>query len=123
MSFNAFTSVNYPLPAIIRNDRIVREGREGMTIPTAAGTPVAARAEQQRVYERLDEHVVVVRLTRPGTGILDALGPDYDAVILETFGIGGIPECRGAHFERAIFDWIDCGKTIVLTTQVSEDGP
>ena len=37
MSFNAFTSVNYPLPAIIRNDRIVREGREGMTIPGAMG--------------------------------------------------------------------------------------
>ena len=123
MSFNAFTSVNYPLPAIIRNDRIVREGREGMTIPTAAGTPVAARAERPRVYERLDEHVVVVRLTPGlGPGILDALGPDYDAVILETFGIGGIPECRGAHFEQAIFDWIDCGKTIVLTTQVSEEG-
>ncbi len=122
MSFNAFTSVNYPLPAIIRNDRIVREGREGMTI-TGAGASVAARAGRPRVYERLDEHVVVVRLTPGlGPGILDALGPDYDAVILETFGIGGIPECKGAHFEQAIFDWIDCGKTIVLTTQVSEEG-
>ncbi len=65
----------------------------------------------------------MVRLTPGlGPGILDALGPDYDAVILETFGIGGIPECKGAHFEQAIFDWIDCGKTIVLTTQVSEEG-
>ena len=123
MSFNAFTSVNYPLPAIIRNDRIVREGREGMTIPGAMDGGSAQQAGRPRVYERLDEHVVVVRLTPGlGPGILDALGPDYDAVILETFGIGGIPECKGAHFEQAIFDWIDCGKTIVLTTQVSEEG-
>ncbi len=122
MSFNAFTSVNYPLPAIIRNDRIIREGREGMTITGSSVTP-AQRAGHPRVYERLDEHVVVIRLTPGlGSGILDALGPGFNAVILETFGIGGIPECKGAHFEQAIFDWIDCGKTIVLTTQVSEEG-
>ena len=122
MSFNAFTSVNYPLPAIIRNDRIVREGREGMTITGSSVTP-AQRAGHPRVYERLDEHVVVIRLTPGlGPGILDALGPGFNAVILETFGIGGIPECKGAHFEQAIFDWIDRGKTIVLTTQVSEEG-
>lgn len=122
MSFNAFTSVNYPLPAIIRNDRIVREGREGMTIPGAGAHP-ARREGRPRVYERLDERVVVVRLTPGlGPGILDALDPGYDAVILETFGIGGIPECEGARFERAIFDWIGRGKTVVLTTQVSEEG-
>ncbi len=122
MSFNAFTSVNYPLPAIIRNNRIIREGREGMTISGAAGAGRQRRG-RPRVYEQLDEHVVVVRLT-PGLGpnILDALGPDYDAVILETFGIGGIPECKDARFEQAILDWIGCGKTIVLTTQVSEEG-
>ena len=40
-------------------------------------------------------------------GILDALADSYDAVILETFGIGGIPEFgeSGESFQEAIFRW------------------
>ncbi len=46
-----------------------------------------------RFYDSIDPRVFVLKLT-PGVnpGILDALADSYDAVILETFGIGGIPE-------------------------------
>ena len=111
MSFNAFTSVNYPVLALIRNDRIVRTGR----------APVDPAP--MRVYDRLDERVFVLKLTPElNPGIFELLKRDYDAVIVETFGIGGIPEYEDASFERAIFDWVDGGRTLVVTTQVPEEG-
>lgn len=53
--------------------------------------------------------------------IFDLLSGHYDAIILETFGIGGIPEYDDS-FEKAIFSWVDSGKTIAVTTQVPEEG-
>ena len=81
-----------------------------------------------RIYDALDERVFVLKLT-PGIdpAVFDLLRPRYDAVIMETFGIGGIPEygrdgSAGASFKRAVFDWVDSGRTAVITTQVPEEG-
>ena len=112
MSFNAFASVNYPEVALIRNDRIIR-----------AGSPAtcAACAESPRFYDRLDERVFVLKLTpEMSPCIFELLKPQCDAIILETFGIGGIPDY--GDYRRAIFDWVDAGKTLVMTTQVPEEG-
>ena len=112
MSANAFTSINFPALAVLRGDRIIRGvGMEERT----GGTP--------RFFDTLDERVCVLKLT-PGLSpsIFETLKPAYDAVILETFGIGGIPERQGASYEKAIFDWIESGRTVVVTTQVPEEG-
>ena len=115
MSFNAFISVNYPPIAYIRNDRIVRNGLHG----------THQNENPVRFYDSIDPRVFVLKLT-PGVnpGILDALADSYDAVILETFGIGGIPEFgeSGESFQEAIFRWVDSGRTVVMTTQVPEEG-
>lgn len=111
MSYNAFASMNYPSLAVVRNNKIVR-----------AGTPSAEGAEGLRCYDTLNERVIVLKLTpelRPA--VLELLMRDYDAVILETFGIGGIPDAEGG-WKRAIFDWIESGRTLVVTTQVPEEG-
>ena len=112
MSFNAFASVNYPEIAVIRNDRIIR-----------AGSPAtcATAHEGVRFYERINERVFVLKLTpEMNPRVFDLLKQDCDAIILETFGIGGIPDY--GDYKRAIFDWVDAGKTLVLTTQVPEEG-
>ena len=112
MSFNAFTSVNFPVLALIRNDRIVRSGSD----------PKPARSDM-RVYDALDERVFVLKLTpEMNPGIFELLKRDYDAVIVETFGIGGIPEYEDSSYEEAIFDWVASGRTLVVTTQVPEEG-
>lgn len=112
MSFNAFTSVNYPNLALIRNDRIVRAGFDRLP---ASG--------ELKTYDRLNERVFVLKLTpEMSPDVFGLLKRDYDAVILETFGIGGIPEYEDASYERAIFDWVDSGHTLVVTTQVPEEG-
>ena len=111
MSYNAFTSVNWPLAAIIRGGRVVREG-------TGAVSP-SAESVHPLFSHRLDEHVVVLKLT-PGLrpSVFRSLSTSCTAVILETFGIGGIPE----GFEQTLFSWVDSGHTLVMTTQVPEEG-
>ena len=116
MSANAFTSVNFPPIAYIRNNRVVRSGA-GPATDTAQGAA--------RFYDSLDERVAVLKLT-PGMTphVFEVLKEEYDGLILETFGLGGIPDygVEGPSFRRAIFDWVDSGRTIVMTTQVPEEG-
>ena len=125
MSFNAFISVNYPSLAYIRNDRIIRSA----ILPTPAEIEAACPAIppiEPTLYDRIDDRVCVLKLT-PGLtpAVFELLAPSYDAIILETFGMGGIPE-YGADatrsYQRAIFDWVDSGRTVVMTTQVPEEG-
>ena len=115
MSFNAFASVNFPSLAYIRNDRIIRSGT----------TPQTETDNNPQFFHALNDRVCTLKLT-PGLSadIFRLLQPDYDGIILETFGIGGVPECGadGKPFQQAIFDWVDSGRTVVMTTQVPEEG-
>ena len=54
--------------------------------------------------------------------ILDYLGEHYDAVIVEGFGIGGIPNTEVQMFKEKIADFLDKGKTLVITTQEPLEG-
>lgn len=113
MSFNAFSSMNFPSLAYVRGGSIVRPARMG---------PARRDHGGPRFYDALNERVIVLKLTpelKPT--IFGLLKPDYDAVILETFGIGGIPAYDGS-YQDAIFDWVDSGRALVVTTQVPEEG-
>ena len=113
MSFNAFSSMNFPSLAYVRGGSIVR--------PAGMG-PARRDHGGPRFYDALNERVIVLKLTpelKPA--IFGLLKPDYDAVILETFGIGGIPAYDGS-YQDAIFDWVDSGRALVVTTQVPEEG-
>lgn len=153
MSFNAFASVNYPVLAYLRQNKIIRsgsvavaagfaEGETAASMGTArvgTGTRGAAAGQRTdgeealggatlpipRFYTAVDSRVCALKLT-PGLTphMFELLKPDYDAIILETFGMGGVPElgADGASFQEAIFNWVDSGRTIVMTTQVPEEG-
>ena len=112
MSANAFASVNFPALALFRDDRIVRVIDDPVPAPSAL-----------RVTDGLNSRVFVLKLL-PGMdpAVFDLLKPSYDAIILETFGIGGIPAYADASYESAIFGWLEAGKTLVVTTQVPEEG-
>lgn len=133
MSFNAFNSINYPVLAYLRQDKIIRSGSvavsAGLAEGDCAGDGAAREADgaldEPRFYTELNSRVCALKLT-PGLtpDIFRLLKPDYDAVILETFGMGGVPErgADGASYQEAIFDWVDSGRTVVMTTQVPEEG-
>ena len=133
MSFNAFNSINYPVLAYLRQDKIIRSGSvavsaglaEGDCAETTTAGDMGGNAAAPRFYTELNSRVCALKLT-PGLApdIFRLLKPDYDAVILETFGMGGVPErgADGASYQEAIFDWVDSGRTVVMTTQVPEEG-
>lgn len=110
-SFNAFESMNFPPLALIHDDNIIRY----YMVPSSAPSDL-------KTYRELNDRVFVLKLTpEVKADVFTLLKGHYDAIILETFGIGGIPEYDDS-FEKAIFSWVDSGKTIAVTTQVPEEG-
>ena len=110
-SFDAFESMNFPYLAIIHDDRILRY--------YAASSPAP---ESLKTYTNLNDRVFVLKLTpEVKADIFSLLENHYDVIILETFGIGGIPEYDNS-FEKAIFSWVNSGKSLAVTTQVPEEG-
>ena len=99
-----------------------------MTVAVRAGEAAGVAAPERtgaapRVYDGVDERVIVLKLTPElQPSIFGLLKRDYDAVILETFGIGGIPSYGDGSYEDAILDWVGSGRTLVVTTQVPEEG-
>ena len=109
-SYNAFTSVDFPNLAVIRDGRIIQYIK----------TP---KQEAPEFFLELDEKVALLTLT-PGVkaDILDAYFQLHDAVVLSGYGTGGIPEGEYYGFYKAIERWEKKGKTLVVTTQVQQEG-
>ena len=109
-SYHAFDSVDYPPTAIFRNQRLVPYIREEIT-----GGPV--------FYDAMDAGVFVLKLV-PGTStaIFDALRAHCSALVIESFGVGGLPQYGDSDFYVAVRDWIASGRMLVMTTQVPFEG-
>ena len=109
-SYNAFTSVDFPNLGVIRDGRIIQY-------------IVTPKQEKPEFYLELDEKVALLTLT-PGVkaNILDVYFQNYDAVVLSGYGTGGIPEGEYYGFYETIERWERKGKTLVVTTQVQQEG-
>ena len=112
-SFNAFSSVDYPEIAVIRDGRLIRY---------LAPRPYAYGAEPV-FYDKLEQRVLLLTLI-PGMGAeaLHQLQDKYEALILQSFGVGGLPGGGGGALSTAIGEWLEAGKTIVMMTQVPYEG-
>ena len=112
-SFNAFSSVDYPEVAIIRDERLIR-----YLAPRAY--PYGA---EPVFYDRLEDRVLLLTLI-PGMGAegLRLLKDSYQAVILQSFGVGGLPGGDSGPLAQAIGEWLEAGRTIVMMTQVPYEG-
>ena len=109
-SFNAFESVDFPNLAVIRDGRIIQY----ITSP---------KQEKPEFYLELNEKVALLTLTPGVKGeILDAYFRYHDAVVLSGYGTGGIPEGEYYGFYDVIERWQQKGKTLVVTTQVQQEG-
>ena len=55
-------------------------------------------------------------------GIFDYLKVHYRALVIESFGVGGLPCYGDESFYHAVRDWVQSGRVIVMTTQVPHEG-
>ncbi len=110
-SFNAFSSLNYPFPAVIQDGMIIRYLPE---IPIQGDV---------HFYYDMRESVCTLKLI-PGMkpGILSYLFEHYDCIVIESFGVGGIPQNLLEVFYSEMEKWADKGKFVVMTTQVANEG-
>ena len=107
-SFQAFSSINYPFLGVLRDGTLLPFIRQDC-------------AEKPRFYDRLDTRVGLMKLI-PGTDhrLLDFQLEHSEALIIESFGVGGLPEAGG--FYESVRRALERGKTVLLTTQVQNEG-
>ena len=111
-SYNAFTSINFPPIAHINDKHIT------MFIDDKFATN-----KRLRFYHSLDKKVILMKLVPGMDGhVLDALFDYCDAIIIESFGVGGLPNYGENSFYDAIKRFIDAGKVVVMATQVTHEG-
>ena len=109
-SYEAFSSINYPCLAVVQDGRLLQYIEIGFS-----DTPT--------FYDRLDERVALLKLI-PGVpaSLAGYMLEHNDGLILESFGVGGIPSYPGSGFLDVLRQGLEAGKTIVLTTQVQNEG-
>ena len=107
-SFQAFSSVNYPVLATMQDEKLLQYIQTDVQ-----GTPV--------FYDELHTGVGLLKLV-PGmdSDVIDYMLGRYDGLIIESFGVGGLPEY--SDFYSVVSRAADAGKLIVMTTQVPNEG-
>ena len=105
-SFDAFSSINYPHIADVRDGRLTQ-----YIVPEFGWEP--------RFSDELNPRVALMKLI-PGAGAeqLEFLLARNDALVIESFGVGGLP--RELH--EAVRASAREGKLILMTTQVQNEG-
>lgn len=111
-SYNAFSSINFPYIATIQDGHIIfyLDDKHHITEPV-------------HFYHELNSRVALLKLIPSmDSGVLDYLGDHYDAIIIESFGVGGIPTYESGDFHKSVERLVKSGKTVVMTTQVTNEG-
>ena len=110
-SFQAFSSVNYPDLAVLQDEHLLQYMR-------------CACYPRPVFYDTLDDSVGLLKLI-PGTpaAVLEFMLERFDGLVIESFGVGGLPEYEGdASYCDIIRRGVERGKLVVMTTQVPNEG-
>ena len=109
-SFEAFSSINYPFLGLVQDGRVIRYIR-----PEARAVP--------QFYSDVNPRVALMKLV-PGAdcGVAAYLLDHHDALIIESFGVGGLPAYKAGDYYEVVKAGLNAGKTVVMTTQVENEG-
>ena len=111
-SYDAFSSINFPYIAAIQESQILFY----LNDKALAKDPVT-------FYHDLNPRVGLLKLIPSmDATVLDYMAEHYDAVIIESFGVGGLPSYDTCGYYPVVEKWIGLGKTVVMTTQVTNEG-
>lgn len=111
-SYNAFSSINFPYLAVIQDENILFYIDDKWQ-----------DRESVRFYHSLNDRVALLKLIPSmDSSVLDYLAEHNDAVVIESFGVGGLPSYESGDFYSSIEKWVSQGKIVVMTTQVTQEG-
>lgn len=110
-SYNAFESINFPVLAQVQEDRVVRY----IQTPMPSGPAV--------FYDQLDPKAFLMKLT-PGIQpeLLEGIFHRYDCLLLESFGVGGVPDNLVDALAEQLDKYPEGEKLLIMTTQVAYEG-
>lgn len=115
-SYDAFESVNFPVVARIKHQKITYETHVlDQFLPGDS-------MEALEVRTAYNDRILVIKLI-PGmhADIFDFILKHYDGVIIESFGLGGVPN-HERNLTGKINELIEAGIVVVLATQCLEEG-
>lgn len=115
-SYDAFESVGFPVFARIKHQKVQYDSRVFSQFKQKENT------ETLEIRTQYNDRILVLKLI-PGmhSDIFDFIREHYDGIIIESFGLGGIPDSR-YNIAGKINELIDAGLVVVLTTQCLEEG-
>ncbi len=108
-SYNAFSSIDFPSLAVIQDGQIMRY------------IPMMPFEKEVRFYTKMNQNIFLLKLI-PGITpqVLEFIFSTYDAIIVESFGVGGIPMSIRESFYELCRKYPQ--KTIIMATQVAHEG-
>lgn len=106
-SYDAFSSINFPEIAAIHDGRVVRY------------IPFQPSGKEPVFYHRLNSRIFLLKLI-PGTApeAFSSAAEFCDGLVIESYGVGGIPDVYLDELDALI----QKGKTIIMATQVTQEG-
>lgn len=110
-SYSAFESINFPVAAIIDDTRITKYIRSEYENGTS------------KFYNSIYPSIFLLKLV-PGMepDVLDYIGEKYEGVVIESYGVGGLPFLDKRNFLEKLGDLTEKGKIVVVATQVMFEG-
>ena len=110
-SYYAFSSINYPEIASIDSGRVIKY------------VPMEAPTGPLKFYDKMVPEVFLLKLI-PGMdpGILDYVADHYKVVVIETYGVGGLPFPEHRNFMERMETLAEKGVLVVISTQVAMEG-
>lgn len=117
-SLDAFECVGAPCRAVFYEDKLVVYEWKNKNCETET-----VQNQNVRFYDTLEEKVLLWKII-PGLKpeLLLRLADSFEAVVLEGFGLGGIPDTPSCTYFSVLKELAEKGKIIAVTTQVSYEG-
>ena len=110
-SYDAFSSINFPYLAVIRDGKVIRYIQDEF-FPASISEPIFA--------DKICNSIFTLKMT-PGfdESMLPIVFDRYECIIIESFGVGGIP----SYLMKAFQTQMNTHNTLVIVaTQVANEG-
>jgi len=110
-SYSAFESINFPVAALIDDKRISKYIRNEELKGSV------------KFYKKIYPSIFLLKLV-PGMepDVLDYIGEKYEGIVIESYGVGGLPFLDKRNFLEKLKTLSENGKIVVVATQVMLEG-